>query len=598
MRLERHFLQERMLRKMMHKNKIVALLIFFIISLIFVYPIFQNIKNWGIHDWDQHLMYNGVPKQTILKFNQFPLWNPYYCGGNAMLANPQSSFLNPLFISVLIFGEVLGLKLLILFYLVIGLFGMFLLSRKLGISMISSYLSSFVFMLSGLYAMHLSVGHTVWVQMALIPYVFLFYLKSLKQIKYIFLSSLFMAFIFLSGGVYPLFFIALFLVFYSILMTVKGWKKLRLVYLKNILMIFLLFILFSSIKLIPTIEFTNEHSFVKKDIQDSDFKKIFDALTFRDVELRMDYMYDYSINGHGVIWGWHEYHAYIGFIPLILFLLGSVLLFRKEWPLILIAIIFFFIAWGNNSIINIWEVLRQLPFMSDLHGPSRFLTVFVFSSSLIIGKFTSIFENKGIFFDFGKRKFNVLKIILAWFALIIFIDLFLVNSQLFEHSFVREPLEVEEQEFTQVTGDREKTQYPIFLSNLGIVNCFERVKPELKAIPEFDTGSPAAYSNFIGMTYMLENNKTQQITYFSPNKVIVETDQSGTLVLNQNYVKGWKVKDGEVKNVNGLIGTDIERNKEIVFYYLPNSFVFGFIVSLISIIIGLFLFYKYSNLYK
>jgi len=33
-----------------------------------------------------------------------------------MLANPQSSFLNPSFIFVLIFGEVIGLKLLILIY--------------------------------------------------------------------------------------------------------------------------------------------------------------------------------------------------------------------------------------------------------------------------------------------------------------------------------------------------------------------------------------------------------------------------------------------------------------------------------------------------
>ena len=63
-----------------------------------------------------------------LEFKQFPLWNPYYCGGNAMLANPQSSFLNPLFIFVLTFGEIIGLKLLIFIYLIIGLFGMFLLA--------------------------------------------------------------------------------------------------------------------------------------------------------------------------------------------------------------------------------------------------------------------------------------------------------------------------------------------------------------------------------------------------------------------------------------------------------------------------------------
>jgi len=218
---------------MRHKQKLIALIIFIIISLIFTFPIFQNIKNWGIHDWDQHLMYNAVPKNTILEFKQFPLWNPYYCGGNALLANPQSSFLNPLFIFILIFGEVLGLKLLIFIYLIIGLFGMFLLARYIKISLISSYLSAILFMLSGLYAMHLSVGHTVWMQMALIPYVFLFYLKSIKKIEYIFLSALFMVFIFLGGGIYPLIFIVLILGFYSILITIKTWKTSKTKYLKK-----------------------------------------------------------------------------------------------------------------------------------------------------------------------------------------------------------------------------------------------------------------------------------------------------------------------------------------------------------------------------
>lgn len=540
-------------------------------------------------------MYNAVPKQSILEFKQFPLWNPYYCGGNAALANPQSSFLNPLFVFVLIFGGVIGLKLLIFIYLIIGLFGMFLLARFLKVSLVSSYLSAFLFMLSGLYAMHLSVGHTVWMQIAFIPYVFLSYLKSLKEIRYVFLSALFLALIFFGGGIYPLFFIALFLIFYSTLRTIKDWKKLEIIYLRNILIIFLLFALFSSLKLIPMLEFTSEHSFAKKDVQDNDFKKLIEALTFRNVESRMGYMYDYSINGHGFIWGWHEYHSYIGLLPLILFLAGSVFLFRKEWILVVIAVLFFLIAWGSNSILNIWGILRQLPLISDLHGPSRFVLMFVFSASLIIGKFTSIFENKKVLIKFGSRKLNILNLILIIFVLSIFVDLFLVNSQLFEHSFVVKPIKIEKQEFVQVTGDKEKSQYPTFLANLGIVNCFDRVKPKLKAIPEFDTKTGAVYTNYIGEAYIFESNKTQQITYFSPNKIKVKTNESGTLLLNQNYVRGWKAESKKIKNVNGLIGTDVEKNEEVIFYYLPDSFILGSVISIVSLLFSLFLFFRFRN---
>lgn len=580
---------------MKHKQEIIALLIFFAVSLAFAYPILQKIGNWGIHDWDQHFMYNAVPKNTILEFKQFPLWSPYYCGGNVMLANPQSSFLNPLFIFVLLFGEVIGLKLLIIIYLIIGLFGMFLLSRHLKISLISSYLTAFIFMLSGLYVMRMSVGHTVWMQIALMPYVFLFYLKSLENTKYVFLSALFMAFILFGGGIYPLLFITLFLGFYAAVASIKEWKKMKLAHLRNVVLVFILFVMISSVKLIPMLEFSKEHSFEKKDLQDNSFNGMIEALTFRDVESRMGYMYDYRINGYTeAIWDWHEYHAYTGFLPLLLFLAALLLLFRKEWPLILTAAVFFLLAWGDNSIVNIWGLLRQFPLISDLHGPSRFLTVFIFSLSLVIGKFMSIFENKILFFKFKNKKYNIWKVFLILLVLIIFADSFLVNSQLFKHSFVVKPLKVEKQKFTQVTGLKEKTQYPTFLANLGIVNCFERVKPKLSAIPEFDTKTGAVYTNYIGEAYMFENNKTQQITYFSPNKIKVRINESGTLVLNQNYASGWKVKNGEIENINGLIGTKAEKNQEAVFYYLPNSFILGSVISIISLIFGIVLFFKYK----
>ena len=93
---------------------------------------------------------------------------------------------------------------------------------------------------------------------------------------------------------------------------------------------------------------------------------------------------------------------------------------------------------------------------------------------------------------------------------------------------------------------------------------------------------------------MLENNETQEIAYFSPNKVKVRTNESGTLVLNQNFANGWKVKNGKIKNINGLIGIEVENNQEAVFYYLPNNFIFGSVISIISLIFGIVLFLKFK----
>lgn len=65
-----------------------VVLLFFVLSLVFVGPILKGMYMHGILDWDQHFFYHAVPRATLLEHHQFPLWNPYQCGGNILLANP------------------------------------------------------------------------------------------------------------------------------------------------------------------------------------------------------------------------------------------------------------------------------------------------------------------------------------------------------------------------------------------------------------------------------------------------------------------------------------------------------------------------------
>ena len=67
------------------------------------------------------------------------------------------------------------------------------------------------------------------------------------------------------------------------------------------------------------------------------------------------------------------------------------------------------------------------------------------------------------------------------------------------------------------------------------------------------------------------------------------------MVLNQNFIKGWKVKKGEAKNIDGLVGTDAEKGWEVVFYYLPNSFILGALITIASMIFSIFFLYKFKN---
>lgn len=69
-----------------YRSIIFPIVIFAAISIFYAIPLFENIENYGGMDWDQFVFWNAVPRLTMLKYHQFPLWNPYSNGGNVMLA--------------------------------------------------------------------------------------------------------------------------------------------------------------------------------------------------------------------------------------------------------------------------------------------------------------------------------------------------------------------------------------------------------------------------------------------------------------------------------------------------------------------------------
>jgi len=101
---------------MYYKQYLPVAAFFAVVSLVFFFPMLTSFSNWGLYDWDQHFFYHASPRLSILDYGQFPLWNAHYCGGNPLLANPQSGFLSPFFPLVMLFGAVAGLKLQVILY--------------------------------------------------------------------------------------------------------------------------------------------------------------------------------------------------------------------------------------------------------------------------------------------------------------------------------------------------------------------------------------------------------------------------------------------------------------------------------------------------
>ncbi|MFH1126258.1 MAG: hypothetical protein V1703_03965, partial [Candidatus Altiarchaeota archaeon] len=306
-------------------SEIYALLFFILLSLGFFYSIYKSPWNLGIADWDQHTTFNAIPYKIIADYRQIPMWEPYLCGGENVIANPQSQFLTPFFILILLFGPVVGVKLIVVVHAIVGMFGMYLLSKYLKLNQISLYIPAVVYLLSGNYSQHIGEGHLFWVVMAYIPWVFLFYLKGVENMFFVILSGLSSALMLLGGNPYITAYTVIFLTLYTFFEVLRRREKGHA--LKSILILFVYAIslfAFSAIKLVPIIEHNIFYPFMREwGVYGMNLDLLYNSL------LRMDISPIGSIPGQMA--GWWEYGSYLGWIPLILAL--AAFFSRKNTPL-------------------------------------------------------------------------------------------------------------------------------------------------------------------------------------------------------------------------------------------------------------------------
>ncbi len=577
----------------------VALPVFILVAVIFFSPFLKNIQNQGSHyDWDLYSFYEGAPRKTILEYHQFPLWNPYYCGGNVLLATPETRFLSPAFLLVLFFGAVAGLKLEIVLHVIIGMFGMWLLARHFKLGKISSYLPPFIFMLNSAFILHISAAHIEWTSIAFAPFVFLFYLKAIDSdkspfkllkginLKYVLAAGIFLALMILSGATYPLPFTALFLGIYTILKTLKLKSSKPVIVLCLLLMTA---VMLGAVKVLPTAGLLYENP-------RSDSPKVYyrpslllEGLLSKDQALESKHFTQQDFATAGNLGQdtlpWWEYGMYIGLVPLLLIALSLFFDFKEKKNLLLITLIFILLVLGESFVL--WKILSKFPIYSSLRNPVRFSVFLMMLFGLLAGASLSKLEKMG----------KLAKLVVVIVIVYVLFNLYVVNHLIAEDLFEREPVQIDPQpEFYHVMpqGSRHFTdQYSNMVNNMGTLRCYEAIpiatikNRDLWGYVHTGAAIPKGAPGYMGEVFLASAQGTVEIEKFSPNKVIAGVNATGDdfLVLNQNYHYGWKSSAGKVEQYEGLVSVAVSQGTEKVkFYYLPSLFVAGMIITILSII--------------
>ncbi len=130
--------------------------IIFAAVLMFCLPIFSRMDGFAGADAKRQSRALGTlyefehARMALVEFGGPALWSPYCDGGYPAIKNPTNLAFSPLIIPALVFGSLVGLKILIVFATWIGAWGVFLLARRfLKLRAPGAFFSALAFAFSG-----------------------------------------------------------------------------------------------------------------------------------------------------------------------------------------------------------------------------------------------------------------------------------------------------------------------------------------------------------------------------------------------------------------------------------------------------------------
>ena len=572
-----------------------------VLAAIYTHGVFRHPSYWGISDWDQHLFWHEVARRTVLDFGQVPLWNPYYCGGLVLLANPLTHVFAPSFFSTLLLGTLVGVKLDLLVKLAVGLIGTYLLGRRASLDRAAAALAAVTFMLGGVYAQTTVVGMTEFTGIAFVPWVLLALLGD-RTVTNIAIGGSALALMILTGGAYMISISALFLTIFA---TGLSISRRSLAPIRVLAAIALIGAGLGAVKLVPELEFLRDHPRRIEDYSGYSVQGLLLSLADREQSLHFSSYERTEGIWRGVSWGPDENLMYVGIVPILLALAGMAARSGLRIPLAACSVIFFWLSLGDRAEpFSLWQWLHQLPVYESMRVAQRFRMPLLLCIALLGGLGLQLLS-AALARRVGTRRATVLS---ALIVCAVAADLLWVNAPVLRGAFVLPPIDVaparsfrQDSYWPPYDGNgfmlaRPEGEYfgsasshlPSALANTGIIRCYETNEVERRAI---GSDSP----RYRGEAFVAAAGGAARFERWTPNswRITAHADSDGYLVVNQSRDPGWRaqraggrplpvVDGGRAENgLEGLLAVPVGRGESTVeLSYRPDSFVWGSILTI------------------
>ena len=554
-------------------------------------PLFEQPGALGANDWDQHLFYYGSVLKSVVEYGQLPFWNPWYCGGNVLWQNPQIALLSPVYPLTAFMSLQLAMKVNIVLHYWIGFIGMHvLLTRVIGVTFLPAviYLATLV-TASGAPAIHLRVGHSVFLPGFYLPLQLYFFFRAFKTGAWrdIFLAAATLALMVFNGGTHilPMSFAALGTFSVVAAMAKRDWRPLLIVAAFTVAGL-----AYSAPKLLPVGLFVSGERFwdTRNPTEHPDRVTL-------DI-LRQTYLVPTQQVGGRLPQqrhGWHEYGNYIGSAGAGVVALGLIWAFARRraadrWfglSLAITTVMLFALSLGEFSRFAPASLATHLPLFSSFRIPSRYTIPFIQFAAL-----TAAWASAGWWRS--PRLAPWARLVVAIACLGASAHLVAMNRANFSNVFAQPAFDTSfplKGGPSQITVDRESSAYgpgsPMLRAlteDRAFYYCYESLQTFRTAIPD-----PA---------HVLAEAPPPVAQRFSPNRV--EFDYPGRekptrLYLNYNWSPGWTSTaapiDAASKDVMGFVVMQPGQSGTFSFSFVPPGLFAGLAIFAIAIVISVVL---------
>ena len=514
------------------------------LSAAFAAPLFAVPNGTGWQDWDVHLLLYGAVLKNLVEYGQLPFWNPWYCGGNVLLQNPQVALLSPAYPLAAVVSLPLAMKINIVVHYWIGLAGMHvLLTRIIGLRFLPGvvFLAS-AFALSGSLALHLATGHANFLAAFYLPLLLFFFCLALEDgaVRHAVIAGAILALMVFNGGLHivPMAAVVVGLLGMVSSAARRDWRPLAIASLVGIAGA-----LFAAPKIVPLLLFVTSPQFVDA--------RVVAGPDLMTLEMLMRSLIDpYQHRGitfDGQIYAWVEYGNYVG-LPLVLaasasvaWILGDRRLVNRWFGVALAVTTLATLALSAGEFSS-WapaSMLAHVPFFSSFRVPSRYTIVAALSAVLTVAWTAKTLDLESLV---PKARIAVTMLCLLATA-----DLVVRNRFLLGGAFTQDPVDASfhwlggpETLVTDADSRAALGGAPMFrtlMKGESFYRCYEVMQLARKA----DTTHPLIW---------LDGDAKIFTTRFSPNRIQFSVSggrEPSRVRLNQNFATGWRSDAGAVE---------------------------------------------------